>query len=74
MAVARDASGESFELFLVSLIDSQIKPLTTLSWFTIASTIWLPDGSGLVTVARRKEIGRVFNSGTCPILMASRAE
>lgn len=38
------------ELFTVSVTDGKITPLTALAWYGIASTVWFPDGKGLVTV------------------------
>jgi hypothetical protein len=52
-----------YEVFVVSVGDGQIKPLTTLSWFHVASTAWLPDMSGLVVVAKEKGVWMAFNCG-----------
>jgi Tol biopolymer transport system component/DNA-binding winged helix-turn-helix (wHTH) protein len=56
VAAATDTSGERSELFLVSVTDASIKPLTSLAWSYIASTVWLPDGSGLVMVAKQRGV------------------
>jgi DNA-binding winged helix-turn-helix (wHTH) protein/Tol biopolymer transport system component len=56
VAAATNTGGESFELFLVSVTDGRIRPLTSLAWSYIASTVWLPDGSGLVMVAKQKGV------------------
>jgi Tol biopolymer transport system component/DNA-binding winged helix-turn-helix (wHTH) protein len=49
-----DEKGESSEVFVMSVADGQIKPLTALAWHSVFSTVWLPDGSGLVMVAKEK--------------------
>jgi Tol biopolymer transport system component/DNA-binding winged helix-turn-helix (wHTH) protein len=56
IAASTDESGETYEVFVVSVGGGQIKPLTTLSWFHVASTAWLPDMSGLVVVAKEKGV------------------
>ena len=56
VAAPTDETGESYELFVVSVGDGQIKQLTDLNWFHIASTKWLPDMSGLVIVAKEKGV------------------
>jgi Tol biopolymer transport system component len=56
VAATTDESDEVYELFIVSVPDGQIKPLTALSWFHVASTSWLPDMSGLVIVAKEKGV------------------
>ena len=54
MGAVTDEKGESSEVFVVSVADGQIKPLTALAWHSVFSTVWLPDGSGLVMVAKEK--------------------
>jgi Tol biopolymer transport system component/DNA-binding winged helix-turn-helix (wHTH) protein len=54
MSAISDEGSESSEVFVVSVADGQMKPLTALAWHRIDSTVWLPDGSGLVIVAKEK--------------------
>jgi Tol biopolymer transport system component/DNA-binding winged helix-turn-helix (wHTH) protein len=49
-----DEKGESSEVFVLSVVNGQIKPLTALAWNSVYSTVWLPDGSGLAMVAKEK--------------------
>jgi Tol biopolymer transport system component/DNA-binding winged helix-turn-helix (wHTH) protein len=60
VAAPTDETGESYELFVVSVKDGQIRQLTDLNWFHIASTKWLPDMSGLVIVAKEKGVWDAF--------------
>ncbi len=39
---------------MVSVADGQIEPLTALAWNRVDSTVWLPDWSGLIMVAKEK--------------------
>jgi Tol biopolymer transport system component/DNA-binding winged helix-turn-helix (wHTH) protein len=54
MGAVTGENDRSYEVFVASVIDGQIKPLTALAWNRIDSTSWLPDGSGLVMVAKEK--------------------
>ena len=54
LGAVTDEKGESSEVFVVSVADGQIKPLTALAWHSVFSTVWLPDGCGLVMVAKEK--------------------
>jgi Tol biopolymer transport system component/DNA-binding winged helix-turn-helix (wHTH) protein len=56
VAAPTDETGESYELFVVSVPDGQTKQLTQLNWFHIASTVWRPDMSELVLVAKEKGV------------------
>jgi Tol biopolymer transport system component len=56
VAAPIDESDEIYEVFIVSVPDGQIKPLTALSWFHVASISWLPDMSGLVMVAKEQGV------------------
>lgn len=46
-----DETNKTQELFVVNLLDGQMRPLTTAGWKTIRSTVWLNDASGLVVAA-----------------------
>lgn len=56
VAAPTDETGENYELFVVSVNDGQTKQLTQLNWFHIASTVWRPDMSELVLVAKEKGV------------------
>lgn len=56
VAAPTDDTGESYELFVVSVNDGQTKQLTQLNWFHIASTIWRPGMNELVLVAKEKGV------------------
>ena len=49
-----DEKGDSYEIFVADVGHGEIKPLTALAWNRVDSTNWLPDGSGLVTIAKEK--------------------
>jgi Tol biopolymer transport system component/DNA-binding winged helix-turn-helix (wHTH) protein len=55
VSAVTNPTGEEYGLFVVSAASGEIRPLTTLGWNHIASTIWLPDGGGLAMVARDQE-------------------
>jgi len=54
VSAVTDEDGQTYEVFVVSVASGEIKPLTALAWTHVASTVWLPDGSGLVMVAKEK--------------------
>ena len=56
VSAVTDPNGEKFDVFAVSVVDGQVIPLTGLEWHYVASTVWLPDGSGLVMVAKEKGV------------------
>ena len=56
VAAPTDETGESYELFVVSVKDGETKQITRLNWFHIASTVWRPDMSELVLVAKEKGV------------------
>lgn len=49
-----DEVGWRYEVFVVSVADGQIRPLTSSSWGEVLRTEWLSDGSGLVAAVREK--------------------
>jgi Tol biopolymer transport system component/DNA-binding winged helix-turn-helix (wHTH) protein len=56
VAAPTDETGETYELFVVSVKDGQTKQITQLNWFHIASTVWRPDMSELILVAKEKGV------------------
>ncbi|MGH9883650.1 MAG: TolB family protein, partial [Pyrinomonadaceae bacterium] len=56
VSAVTNPNGENYEVFVISVVDGQIKPLTVHEWNHIASTAWLPDGSALVMVAKEKGV------------------
>lgn len=55
VSAVTNPNGEEYGLFVVSADSGEIKPLTSLRWGHIASTMWFPDGSGLAMVAKGPE-------------------
>jgi len=55
VSAGTDESGEITEIFLVTIADGSVKPLTNLGWNGIRSLIWEKDGSGLYSVAGEKD-------------------
>lgn len=51
-----DEAGGSYEVFVISAADGQIRQLTAMAWNEVLATAWLPDGSGLVVAAREKDM------------------
>ncbi len=51
-----DEAGGSYEVFVISAADGQIRALTASAWNEVLATVWLPDGSGLVVAAREKDM------------------
>lgn len=43
---------ETYDVFVVSVEDGRMQQLTSFAWNEVLATIWLPDGSGLIVVAR----------------------
>lgn len=54
IVVAASIQGYTDKLFVVSVTDGSIRPLTSQGWRTLDGTMWLKDGSGLVTVGLGK--------------------
>ncbi len=54
IAVGAVSEGGSYEIFVVSVANGEIKPLTSFAWERIDATVWLPDGRGLIAVAKEK--------------------
>jgi Tol biopolymer transport system component len=56
VAATVDELGDTYELFVVRVVDGQIRPLTASSWAHIAATAWLSDMSGVIAVAKEKGV------------------
>jgi Tol biopolymer transport system component/DNA-binding winged helix-turn-helix (wHTH) protein len=48
---------ENYDVYVISLRDNQVKPLTNQPWNSIVRLEWLNDGSGLLLIGREKESG-----------------
>ncbi|HEX6733094.1 MAG TPA: LpqB family beta-propeller domain-containing protein [Pyrinomonadaceae bacterium] len=57
VGASNDESGQSAGIFLVSVADGFLKPLTTTGWKEVSMTAWLKDSSGLIAVASDKRFG-----------------
>jgi len=56
VAATTDELGGTYELFVVTVPDGQIRPLTALSWVHVTATTWLPDMSGVIAIAKEKGV------------------
>lgn len=50
-----DDTNQGYEVFTVSVADNQINQLTNLEWSGINHVEWLPDGSALAVIGRKKD-------------------